>query len=99
MVPTAVFLGLAVIQIVISNFVYPLLQGKSLSLSPVVIIIALSFWTWVWGVAGALIAVPLTAAALITCEHFASTRWIAMLLSGGPSTDLSDSAVREGDHA
>lgn len=76
-----VFTGFAVLQIAISNFIYPALQGRSLSLSPVAIVVALAFWSWVWGIAGALIAVPLTAALVIVCEHFGSTRWIARLLS------------------
>lgn len=76
------FVGFAVIQIVISNFIYPLFQGRSLSLSPLVIVVALTFWGWVWGVAGALIAVPLTTIIVIVCEQFGSTRWIARLLSG-----------------
>lgn len=79
--PLIAFVGFAVIQIVISNFIYPWLQGRSLALSPVVIVIALTFWGWVWGVAGALIAVPLTALIAIVCDHFDSTRWIAKLLS------------------
>jgi predicted PurR-regulated permease PerM len=76
-----VFFGFAALQIAISNFVYPMLQGRRLSLSPVAIIVALAFWSWVWGIAGALIAVPLTAALVITCEHSRSTEWISRLLS------------------
>jgi predicted PurR-regulated permease PerM len=79
--PLIVFLGFAVLQIVISNFLYPALQGRQLSLSPVAIIVALAFWSWVWGVAGALIAIPLTVAIVIVCEHFRRTEWIARLLS------------------
>ncbi|MBD0271919.1 MAG: AI-2E family transporter [Acetobacteraceae bacterium] len=76
-----VFLGYAVLQATISNFVYPWLQGRGLSLSPVAIVVALTFWSWLWGVAGALLAVPLTAAFAIVCGHFRSTAWIAKLLS------------------
>jgi AI-2 transport protein TqsA len=76
-----VVLGFAILQIVISNFIYPTLQGRSLALSPVAIIVSIAFWSWVWGIAGALIAVPLTAALVIICEHFQSTEWIARLLS------------------
>jgi AI-2 transport protein TqsA len=76
-----VFLGFAALQLVISNFVYPTLQGRSLSLSPVVILLSLSFWSWMWGVAGALIAIPLTVALLIAFDHFATTKWITQLLS------------------
>jgi predicted PurR-regulated permease PerM len=47
------------------------------------VIVALTFWGWVWGIAGALIAIPLTVTLVIICEHFPSTRWIARLLSAG----------------
>ncbi len=77
--------GFAVIQTVISNFISPMLQGRSLSLPPIVVVVALAFWSWVWGIAGALIAVPLTVALIIVCEHFTSTRWIAILLSTRPT--------------
>lgn len=76
-----VFAGYAVLQVTISNFVYPWLQGRGLALSPVAIVVALTFWGWVWGVAGALLAVPLTAAFAIVCGHFRGTGWIARLLS------------------
>ena len=79
--PALVFVGFVVLQMTISNVVYPILQGKQLSLSPLAIIVAMTFWSWVWGIAGALIAVPLTAAAVIVCGQFDRSRWIAKLLS------------------
>jgi AI-2 transport protein TqsA len=78
--PLVTFIGYAVLQVGISNFVYPWLQGQRLSLSPAVVIVALAFWSWVWGIGGALLAVPLTAAGTIICDQFGSTRWIAQLL-------------------
>ena len=79
--PLLVFAGFAALQIAISNFVYPILQGRQLSLSPLAIIIAMTFWSWIWWLAGALIAVPLTAATVIVCSHFERSKWIARLLS------------------
>ncbi len=79
--PLIVLAGFAILQVVISNFVYPLLQGRQLSLSPVAIIVALAFWTWIWGIAGALLAVPLTAATVILCRQFERTHWIAALIA------------------
>lgn len=79
--PIIAFVGFAVIQIVISNFVYPMLQGRSLALSPVVVVLALAFWGWIWGIAGALIAIPLTVMLVIICDQFERTRWISKLLS------------------
>ena len=80
--PLMAFLGFGFLQVTISNFVYPMLQGRSLPLSPVAIVVALAFWSWVWGIAGALVAVPLTVAIVIACDHFPGTRWVAKLLSG-----------------
>ena len=51
--PIVVFVGFAVLQVTISNFVYPMLQGRGMSMPPAAIIVALLFWGWVWGVAGA----------------------------------------------
>ena len=79
--PIVVFVGFAVLQVTISNFVYPMLQGHGMSMPPAAIIVALLFWSWVWGIAGALLAVPLTAALIIVCQHFKSTAWIAKLLA------------------
>ena len=86
--PVVIFAGLAVIQVVISNFVYPMLQGRSLSLSPVAIVLILAFWSLIWGVAGALIAVPLTVAFIAILEQFDSTRWVAKLVSGPGRNDV-----------
>ena len=83
LMPGIILLGFAVLQITISNFVYPILQGQRLSLSPLAIVISMAFWSWLWGIAGALIAIPLTAAAVIVCDNFARTRWFATLLSRG----------------
>lgn len=79
--PLLVFAGFAMLQIAISNFVYPILQGRQLSLSPLAIIVAMTFWGWMWGLAGMLLAVPLTAAMVIVCSHVDRTRWIAKILS------------------
>ena len=82
-----VFVGFAVLQIVISNFLYPALQGRRLALPAVVIVVAIAMWTWIWGVAGAVLAVPLTATLLIIGEHFRATEWLVRLLSGSRNDD------------
>lgn len=76
-----VFVGFAVLQTVISNVVFPMFAGRQLSLSPLAIVVSMSFWSWLWGIAGALIAVPLTSAATIALRQFDRTVWIARLLS------------------
>jgi predicted PurR-regulated permease PerM len=56
LLPPAIFVGLHMIE---ANLITPLIVGKRLTISPLAILIALSFWSWVWGTTGALLAVPL----------------------------------------
>lgn len=54
--PPAVFISLHLIE---ANFFTPMVVGEKLEISPLAILVALSFWSWVWGTTGALLAVPL----------------------------------------
>ncbi|GAA4758719.1 AI-2E family transporter [Sphingomonas daechungensis] len=56
MLPPLIFVGLHMVE---ANFITPMIVGKRLTISPLAILIALSFWSWVWGTTGALLAVPL----------------------------------------
>jgi predicted PurR-regulated permease PerM len=76
-----VLLGVGGVQFVMGQYIDPLLQGKYLALSPLVVLLSVTFWGWLWGVAGAFIGVPLTIGIVITCRHFERTRWIATLLA------------------
>jgi predicted PurR-regulated permease PerM len=78
-----VFVCLNVIQFVIGSYVEPRMSGNVLAISPLVVLFAVFFWTFLWGLYGAFIGVPIAIAALTFCEHSASTRWIADLL-GAP---------------
>jgi AI-2 transport protein TqsA len=72
---------LGAMQLIMSGVVEPLVQGKYLAPSPFVILLSLVFWGWLWGIAGALLSVPLTILIIMTCRQFDRTRWIAVLLS------------------
>lgn len=52
-----------------------------MSLSPLVVLIALIVWAWLWGVVGAFLAVPVTIALTIAAAHVAPLRPFALLLS------------------
>lgn len=68
MVPAAY----ATVNLVQSNVVSPLLLAKRLTLNPVALFVGLLFWYWIWGVAGAFLAVPMLAALKIMCDHVES---------------------------
>ena len=78
----AVFVGLNFIQFVIGSYLEPRIAGAALSMSPFIILLAVFFWSFLWGVAGAFIGLPIMIAILALCEQHKSTEWIALLLSG-----------------
>jgi predicted PurR-regulated permease PerM len=51
------------------NFVTPMVLGRSLTLNPIVIVVALAFWGWMWGISGMILAVPILATFKIFCDH------------------------------
>jgi predicted PurR-regulated permease PerM len=77
----ALLLPLALIQFAIGNFLDPYLMGNSLNLSPFVILVSLAVWSGLWGIPGALLAVPITAMLAIVFSEIRGTRPIAILLS------------------
>ena len=56
LLPPAVFVGFHLVE---ANFFTPMVVGHRLTISPLSILVSLSFWAWVWGTTGALLAVPL----------------------------------------
>ena len=56
LLPPAIFVGLHMIE---ANVLTPLIVGRKLTINPLLILVSLSFWAWVWGTTGALLAVPL----------------------------------------
>ncbi len=77
-----VALVFAAIQFCIGNLLEPKIMGKGLNLSPLVVLLSLLFWGWVWGIPGMLLSVPLTAAVKIALEKVDTTRPLALLMSG-----------------
>jgi AI-2 transport protein TqsA len=78
-----VFLSLNLIQFLIGSYFEPRMAGAALSVSPFIILFAVFFWSFLWGIPGAFIGVPIAIAFLTICQEHESTQWIAELLSGG----------------
>jgi AI-2 transport protein TqsA len=74
-------LGLLAIQQFFGNYINPVLIGRRLTISPLVVLLSVVFWAWVWGPGGAVIAVPITATLIIACAHVPALRPIALMLS------------------
>ena len=73
-------------RLLCGNYADPLIQGKLLALSPVVVLASIVFWGWVWGIPGALLGVPITIGIVIATDHFPKTRWIARMLAEEPKS-------------
>ncbi|WP_298934963.1 AI-2E family transporter [uncultured Ruegeria sp.] len=76
-----IVLGCGTLQFLIGNFLDPALLGRSLNMSTFLVILALTFWTTVWGLIGAFLSVPLTVCILIVFSHVPALRPIAILMS------------------
>lgn len=74
----AVYLTFVTIE---GNFITPLVIGKSLTLNPLIIVLSLSFWGWIWGIFGVILAVPILAAFKIFCTHIEPLEPVAEFLS------------------
>jgi predicted PurR-regulated permease PerM len=80
----AVYLLLNILE---GNFVTPLVVGRILTLNPVMVFIFLMFWGWIWGVAGALLAVPILATIKIVCDHITPLAPIGEFIGGETSEE------------
>jgi predicted PurR-regulated permease PerM len=74
----ATYLTLAVVE---GSFVTPWVMGRSLTLNPVVILFSMTFWGWMWGIVGVILAVPILAALKIFCAHIKPMEPLAEFLS------------------
>jgi len=66
MAPPAAFVAVATIE---GQFITPTVLGHRLTLNPLMVLLALAFWAWLWGPLGAFLAVPLTMVGLVTLHH------------------------------
>jgi AI-2 transport protein TqsA len=79
-----VVLGYIAINIMFGSVMEPYLMGRQIGLSPLIVLLSVILWGWLWGIAGMLIAVPITMALKFGLESSDESRWIADLMAGRP---------------
>ena len=79
LLPAGLYLGIHLIE---GETVTPMLVAKRFTLNPVLVIISLVFWFWLWGVPGAILSVPMLAIAKIICERVKSLAAFGHFLEG-----------------
>jgi predicted PurR-regulated permease PerM len=87
----ALFACLNIIQFVVGSYVEPRVAGSMLAISPLVVLFAIFFWTFQWGLFGTFIGVPIALAILTFCAQHPSSRWIADLLGGSKQLSVEKS--------
>ena len=70
------------IHLVEGEVVTPLLLARRFTLNPIVVILSLIFWFWIWGLAGAILSVPILAITKIVCDRVDPLKRLGHLLEG-----------------
>ena len=73
------------LQLIVGQVVEPMVYGRSSGLSPVAIVISASFWTWLWGPIGLVLATPLTVCLVVVGRHVDRLQFLDVLLGNEPA--------------
>lgn len=65
-----------------AQLVTPVLLGRRFTMNPVAVFVSLAFWTWIWGAAGAVMAVPILVTLKVVCDHIEALSPVGEFLSG-----------------
>ena len=85
-----VMLGYLAINMMLGNFIEPLLLGKQFGIATAVVLLSVLFWGFIWGPIGMLLAVPLTMIMKLALENSHDLHWVSTLISKKPSLPLPD---------
>ena len=84
---------LASVQLAVGNIIEPRMMGRSLNLSPLVILLSLAIVGQIWGIVGMVLSMPFMVIAMIVCAGFEATRPVAIVLSATGNVDRRDQAT------
>jgi predicted PurR-regulated permease PerM len=91
MLTAALFL---VVELLVGQVAEPLAYGHSSGLSPVAVVLSATFWTWLWGPVGLILATPLTVCLVVAGKHIERLRFIEILLGDQPGLSPSQIAYQ-----
>jgi predicted PurR-regulated permease PerM len=84
----------AIVEPLTGQVVEPLVCGRSAGLSPVAVVIAASFWTWLWGPLGLLLSTPLTLCLVVLARHVERLQFIDVMLGDQPALTPQQAAYQ-----
>lgn len=82
--PLIILVSLTAINMILGNILEPRIEGNNLGISPFAILVCLSFWGYLWGFVGMIIAVPMTVIIKIVCENIDYLNGIATFIGNNP---------------
>ncbi len=85
--PVWVALFFSVSELLTANVIEPIVFGKTTGLTPIALLLAVLFWTWVWGPIGLLLSTPLTVCMVVLGQHIPHLRSLKVLLAEQPVLD------------
>ncbi len=80
-----------VTEAIVGQIIEPLIYGRSIGLSTVAIVVAATFWTWLWGPVGLLLSTPLTMCLLVVGRHVEALNFLDVLLGDKPALEAEES--------
>ncbi|GLQ98949.1 ABC transporter permease [Dyella mobilis] len=80
----------AVVEVVVSQMVEPHLYGHTTGLSPLAVVVAAIFWSWLWGAAGLILSTPLTLCLVVAGRHVKALSLLEILLGDRPALSLPE---------
>lgn len=82
--PLLVVAFVATLELLTNMLLEPMLYGHSVGLSDFALLLAVAFWTWLWGGVGLVLATPLTVCIVVFCKHAPSLEWVDILMGDNP---------------
>jgi hypothetical protein len=82
--PLIVVSMIITLELVTVMIIEPLLYGHSAGVSDFALLVAIAFWTWVWGGFGLIMATPLTVCIVVFCKHIPSLEWVDLVMGENP---------------
>ncbi len=78
---------LLTVELIVANAVEPVLFGRSTGVSPLALLVAVAFWTWLWGIIGLILSTPVTVCLLVLGRHIPSLEFLGVVLGDEPALD------------
>jgi predicted PurR-regulated permease PerM len=85
--PLLILILFAGLDLVTGNIIEPLLFGHSTGVTPVALLVAALFWTWIWGPIGLILSTPLTVCLVVMGQHVPQLRFMSLLMGDQPPLD------------